>query len=122
MAGALTAYMTAACRALGLKSLVLTDTNGVEIARGGDEIEEAQMLAAVFQSAIESTAKVPIGALRTVVLRHAPYFLVQRSLSSVYLTAVLEREHLLGKTLAAMDKMQAELAQVVQLFANTEAI
>ncbi len=122
MAGALTAYMTAACRALGLKSLVLTDTNGVEIARGGDEIEEAQMLAAVFQSAIESTAKVPIGALRTVVLRHAPYFLVQRSMSSVYLTAVLEREHLLGKTLAAMDKMQAELTQVVQLFANTEAI
>ena len=114
--------MTTACRSLGLKALLLSDTNGVEIARGGDEIEETQMLAAVFQSAIESTAKVPIGSVRTMVLRHSPYFLIQRNLTSVYLTAVLEKEHLLGKTLGAMDKMQADLAPVIQLFANTEAI
>ena len=55
--------------------------HGVESARGG-EMEETQMLAAVFQSAIESTAKVPIGALCTAVLHHSPYFLEQRSLSS----------------------------------------
>ena len=122
MAGTLSTYMSTACRSLNLKSLILSDTNGVEIARGGDELEETQMLAAVFQSAVESTAKVSIGMAKTVVLRHSPYFLIQRNMSSLYLTAVLEKEHLLGKVLSSLDKIHGDMSQVIQLFANTEAI
>lgn len=73
-------YVTTLGEHLQVKSLILTDQNGVELARYGSGIDDLQLMAALFQSSVDNTAKLPINSAKTIILDYPSLLIIQHNL------------------------------------------
>jgi len=110
MALSLESYLEHSSKFLEVSTMMLCDCNGVEIASWGEEIEDSQLLAAMFQSTLDNSSKLPIGKTKTITLYYTSKILIQRSMDSVFLIVALPAEKPVAKVLETLEKLENDLA------------
>ncbi len=114
----LDSYISRVSRELEVESLIISDTNGVVLAECGRKLQDLQLLAAVFQSTTENTAKLRIGQSHTVILNYSRRRIIQKFLKTLYVTAVTEERIPLARVLAALDRMERDLSELAAVVAS----
>mmetsp|Transcript_22508 Transcript_22508/g.40551 ORF Transcript_22508/g.40551 Transcript_22508/m.40551 type:complete len:166 (+) Transcript_22508:1412-1909(+) len=110
----LTTYLEAALSRCEARYLVLTDTNGIELSHAGSTSVNLQVLAPIFQNAVETTSKLPTGPCKSVMTRFADCLLILRNFGSLYVVLVAQATANLGKVYAVLDRMKSDLEPLIR--------
>lgn len=107
-------YLEAALARCEARYLVLTDTNGIELSHAGTANVNLQVLAPIFQNAVETTSKLPTGPCKSVMTRFDDCLLLLRNYGSLYVVLVAQATVNLGKVYAVLDRMKTDLEPLIR--------